>query len=209
LPGKGQHGASLPAFTDDFTRANSDSLGANWTEATGDTDISSNAALCTTASFNQVIAVYSAAAAGVAQYVKATISGINSNRYSGFILRYTNSSSAFYELEFGVTEQRAFWSQWTSVGGTQTDINDQALTFATGDTFGATVTGTGTSTEIRVWVNPTGLPTTASDWNGDATPDATFTTDPSPAADSGTFVGIRASQNNSGTTYDNFFGGGL
>lgn len=34
-------------FSDDFNRANNDSLGGNWVESSGDVDISSNALLCT------------------------------------------------------------------------------------------------------------------------------------------------------------------
>lgn len=79
---------------------------------------------------------------------------------------------------------------------------------ANNDTFGVTITGTGNGTIVRVWKNPTGLPVSPSNWDGDVTPDITFTNDPASPIDTGLYIGFAgASGGGNGREVYGFFGG--
>ena len=68
----GPSGSTAFAYSDDFNRADSDSLGANWTELSGDTDISSNTALSITGGFTDNLYVYNSTVDPGTQYQKFT-----------------------------------------------------------------------------------------------------------------------------------------
>lgn len=202
------------AFSDDFNRANGDSLGANWTEAAGDLDIVGNTMECLTLGWGENIAAYTGTSCGsVNQYVKATFvtSGTASARYPCIVFRYTNASSPMYKIFFWIDEnQITFTRAATAADGSYEVVQTvTSITLALTDTVGATITGLGNNVEVRCWINPTGLPTSATDWNGDTTPDATFTTNPTTPIDTGNFVGLGGEIGNVVLSFDNFFGGGL
>lgn len=203
LPGKGAHAAaSGSAFSDDFNRSNSTDLGANWSEPRGDSSISSNQYR---GGSNYNFAIYSGTTAtGSVQYGKITISTDN---YSVQVCRYADSSSPFYALEFEDGSETVYWTRYATAAGSPDVIASTTLSLAGGDIVAMTVTGTGTSTVVRIWKNPTGLALSASDWNGDTTPDVTFTDDPASAVDSGAYVGIGVF--GSSPRLDDFFGGSL
>ena len=143
------------------------------------------------ASFQQTItlAIYLATAAAAAtQYIKIKIANDSGGAYPGVAFGYTNPSSPYYNLYFLATEDQVEWGRfgsaseptWASVSGV-----GSAVTVNSGDIFGITSTGTGTSTVVRVWRNPTGLPTAADNWDGIPTPNVTFTNDPASPVDTG------------------------
>src|SRR5688572_28203165 len=90
-------GGGPNAFSDDFTRADSDNLGANWTEAAGDADIFSNTYRLSTGSFGVVASIYNTTTGSLTQYIKMTLG--TEAQYPWFVMRYTNSSSPFYTFQ--------------------------------------------------------------------------------------------------------------
>lgn len=206
--------AAKAAFSDNFNRADSDSMGSNWTEIASDVDIVSNEANAPNTFFDfrhRAIAYTGTACNTVEQYVKVDLTGAALQR-PGIIFRYTDSSSAHYELQFDDNNDRIYWYRFASPGGSKAQIGSSVVyTFSFPITVGLTITGTGNSTTIRVWVSPpTNTPTSASDWGGDTTPDFTITDDPSTAVDTGNYVGLGGDDSSGGAlSYDNFYGGDL
>lgn len=199
------------AFSDDFDRSDSDSLGANWTEAAGDADIAGNLYRLSTGSFGVITSVHNTSTGSITQYVKATLG--TDPFYPWFVFRYTNSGSAYYVVQFDDATGTFDWQKFDNASDTSGDsIGTGSITagLMSSQTFGITIEGTGTSTVVRIWRNPTNLPTTASNWDGDTTPDATISNDPASPVDSGNFVGLGGQQSSADTkTVNNFFGGGL
>lgn len=198
------------SISDNFNRADSDSLGANWTEQATDIDIASNkASVPDLASVVPAIATHNTPLSTVNQYARAVIQ--RGTLFSGpqFIFRFTDSSSAFYTVAFDVNGTT--WKHYTAVGGTISTVGNNATPPASGDTVGITITGAGNSTVVRVWYNPTGnTPDSATSWGGDATPDVTLSDDPASPVNTGNIIGIGAVNNNGDTvTIDDFFGGDL
>lgn len=196
-------GGGLAAFSDDFTRADNDSLGGNWTEADGDIDIFSNTARLSEGGFGENFAIYSATACTtVNQYVRFTYQ--TEGGYPQIPLRYTNSSTAFYFVEFSNTT--VDWYHKSQIGGTSTQINASSgsISIASGTVIGITVSGTGTSTEVKVWINP-GTGTDPTTW-GAAT--ITFTDNPASPVDTGGYVGLGGVQGSADVVrYSAFYGG--
>jgi hypothetical protein len=204
-------GSSGAAFSDNFDRTDSTDIGANWTEVTGDAAISSNRLRMQTGAWANHWIVYSGTATNTAnQYIKFTVA--DPSNYPQVMFRYTNGSSAFYFLELEYTTNNWNWSYRSAPGGSSTQINASAIDLAgtaQGKTYGVTLCGTGTSTAVRVWENPTGLPTACDNWNGDSTPDGSFTDDPGAnAVDSGSYVGLGGQSGTANDVHhDDFFGG--
>lgn len=196
--------------SDDFNRANSASLGANWTEAAGDTSIVSNTAETQTGGFGEVVNIYSATSLNtVNQYIRFTVAS-GSSSVPMAIFRYTNSASPFYSIQLDDINDLAEWIRHASIGGATTTIASTALTqSAASTTYGITMTGTGTSTEIRIWVNPTGnIPDSATSWGGDSTPDVSFTTDPGSPVNTGNLVGF-GGFTSTNMNFNEWFGGDI
>lgn len=188
--GGGGGGAS---FSDDFNRADSASLGANWTEAQGDAKILSNAYTSVTGSFGQIVSIYSGAACTTTdQYVRATLAQFPaSSQIHSIFLRYTDASTEFYEIQISSFGNTIKWMHWTAIAGTQTEIASQSYTPTYPVTaLGVTISGTGNSTVINVWTDASGLPTGDGNWNGDTSPNFTFTDNPANPVDAGNYVGI-------------------
>lgn len=205
-------GGSGAAFSDDFNRANG-ALGANWSAYAGAADINTNTWRMNTASFGQVCTGYVGTSCNtVNQYAKITFGA--DAQYPSVYFRLTDGSSASYEILFDGNNGDAFWYHHATPGASGTQIGatvnlGQALN---NDTIGITITGTGANTDIRMWINPTNLPTSASNWDGDTTPDGTWlTTDPGAnAVDTGNQVGIGGQEGAANTVrLENFFGGDI
>lgn len=208
----GGGGGGGGGISDDFNRSNNDSLGGNWTEAVTDIDIDSNTASAP-GEFNNLpsYAIHNTPLSTVNQYIKSSLT-FSGNSQPSVFFRYTDASSAFYELRFDVVNNRAKFFHWTADGGTATEITTlTALTISSPVTVGVTLTGTGNSTEVRVWLSPSGnAPDSAISWGGDTTPDATITDNPSSAVDSGLKVGIGVGASSAGAvTHDDVFGGDI
>ena len=199
----------MSAFGDDFNRADSTNLGANWTEASGDFEIQTNALAFVTTGNARGFAIYNTATAGLSQYVKIAATFDAANGFALIAVRYVDASSPFYAIEFD--DQVGNLVRWYGYDNATTEgaqVDSGTVAFASGDTFGVTVTGTGTGTELRVWLNPTGdAPSSVSVWGG-AGPGLTLTADPPTAADTGLLVGVGghcAAADD--LVMDNFFGG--
>lgn len=195
------------SFSDDFNRANNDSLGANWTEITGDIDIDSNTFFkLGAADFSTHDAIWNTATTTVEQYSKSVfVTGAFTRPH--YLFRYVDTSSAFYEIEVDILNGFGNWNHWTAVGGTKTQIQQIPLTPSSGDVLAWTISGTGNSTVIRCWINPTGdAPDSAISWGGDTTPDGMWDTNPASPCDTGTKVGL-GFLSSADASHDNFFGG--
>jgi hypothetical protein len=208
--------ASLAAFSDDFNRADSASLGANWTEVAGDASIASSKYNIVTSGFGVVTSIYSATACNtVNQYIKATLGVINV-QYPWLVFRYTDSSSPYYAFQLDGNNGTFQWYKYDNAADTEgTEIGtavDVGAGLVSGETFGITITGSGANTDVRIWRDVTGLPSAADNWNGDTSPDATWlTTDPGASAvDTGNYLGIGGQSGSANTlTLDGFSGGDI
>jgi len=214
LPVSGATGGEPPPspanFWDDFNRADSATLGTGWQELTGDFEILSNAAHPLLGSYAKNMAVYTGAfCTGIHQYAKFTLT-YTSQSYIGVLFRYTNPSSKYMGAQFGSNEQQVFWTYYSSLAVSSTDIDAAAITFNNGDTYGITLSGVDTNTTLRIWRNPTANAPTAGDlWDGGA-PTVTITTDPPTPVNSGVYIAIEAYSSTAGApTIDNFYAGDI
>jgi hypothetical protein len=204
-------GGGLAAFSDDFNRADSDSLGANWTEH-GDMDILSNTLSVATTSYAWTFAIYATDVTTISQYAYVTFPA-GADEYPQVVFRFTNDSSPFYHVEVDGYIGLVKFFQRSSLGGTSTQIGSDGSTGGgaiAGQSYGFTITGTGASTAVRVWKNPTGTtPTSATNWGGDTTPDAVWTTDPGGlAVNTGLKVGIGGQNGSANRVRFDFWAGG-
>lgn len=200
--------ASGVSFTDNFNRADSSSLGANWTEINGDLQIIGNTLQNASVSVNDS-AVYNTPVNTVNQYVKFKIIDDSSLRTCKAILRYTDASSPFYVVECDAQFDTVEWFRVaTATFGTVASVQSVSQAITSGDTVGVVVSGTGTSTVVAFWLNPTGAaPTSATLWGG-AAPTQTFTNDPANAVDTGSKVGVCINSGSApGQKLDDFSGG--
>lgn len=201
---------SLASFSDDFNRADNDSLGANWTEVAGDTDISSNTMVFVTGSYGTVVVKHNTALTTVNQYIK--VESVADLTYIGPMFRYTNSGSSYYTV-CGTGGTNFGWFSYTGDGTGETQQGaDTSLSGFSGPAFiGITVVGTGTDTVVRVWLNPTGdAPDSGGATWGSAAAGITWTSDPSNAVNTGSYIGFAGSQGTpSSIIVDNFFGGDI
>lgn len=209
--GSGGGGGGPAAFSDNFDRADGDSLGANWTEEAGDADIFSNTYRLSTGSFGVINSIYDTPTGSLTQYVKVTLGA--DYQYPWLTFRHTDSSSADYRCQLDGSAGSVECYMFASAADTSGDSIGTGSTsaFSAGNTFCGTVTGTGSSTVWRFWKNCTNLPSAADNWDGDTTPDITITDDPGAfAVDSGEYVGIGGQQGAADTVrLDNFTAGGL
>jgi Tfp pilus assembly protein PilW len=185
-------GSVTTAGSDAFTRSDR-ALDGSWTVANGSLEIASNEAKITTNSA-LCAAIHTSTTANANQWVRVRVR-VGSGYYGIFPFRYTNSSSAYYQVVTDNASNLIRWDRVSAIGGSETTLESQAFAVPDATTFTLcfTVTGTGTGTEVRVWINPTGdaaTPTSASDWGGDSTPDASFTANPGSPVDTGSLAGM-------------------
>ncbi len=130
--------------TDDFNRANSASLGANWANVTGlnQADLQSNAAANSNA--NNIGARYTAVAAPADQYSKVTCTVLNSSTSTGVgaAVRMASGAVTLYLIQGNTTETTMF----KGVGGSFTQLGSTAAASAVNDILeisavGTTITG--------------------------------------------------------------------
>jgi hypothetical protein len=198
----------MASFSDDFNRADSTNLGANWTEAAGFASIATNRLSLDNVGFGTNWVVTTAAFAAT-QYVKVTFADGPTSDFPQIVLRYADGTSAFYAIEVAAGSGGVDWYNYVEHDpGTAVKVDEGALAVADGDTIGVTVEGTGNNTTVRVWRNPAGLPSAADDWNGDTTPDVTMTGNPPAPADAGTKVGV-GGFSSTPLLFDDFFAGDL
>lgn len=199
----------LASFSDDFNRG---SLGANWTKITqsfGAIEIVSNVVKSEN-SFDTANrgAFYNATPLAVNQYVKLTLtSANNSSAFPGILLRVVDASSPCYVIEVREVDTIIQWGSLATPSSSISVIqSDGAFSFTYPITLGVTIDGTGNSTVVRIWRDPSAnAPTSATSWDGGAA-DVEFTDNPGTAADSGTLVGL-AGHGNADIYWDDIFAG--
>lgn len=124
------------------------------------------------------------------QYVKVFLEDValyGQPYMSGVILRGAVNFSSYYKVIF---DQENNTVTWFDPSG---DVQSGSITVGTTDSFGITVEGSGDSTVVRIWRNPTGnSPSTVSNWGGAA--DKTFSNNPTTPCDSGRYAGIIMTQ---------------
>jgi hypothetical protein len=204
-------GGGPAAFSDDFNRANSTSLGSNWSEIEGDAEISGNELQMVTGSFGAIWVPFTGTSCTTAsQYVRITNTDIVGADYLRVMFRYTNPSSEFYAVQLECSSGNLEWQHFANDTASETVIATGSFgVWAEGNTLAITIIGTGTSTVVRIWRNPTGnTPDSGGTTWGGAAPGVSFTTDPADPADSGLIVGLGAVQAGaSNINVENFFGG--
>ena len=113
---------------------------------------------------------------------------------TSYLIYYDDSSDDVTWKFLDVASTTATTIQTVAVAG---NYSDAPYVFA------ASIEGTGSSTIIQVWFNPSGA--TPDDWG---VADYTLTDDPATAADTGQRVGLSINGNNNAVTFDNFSFGG-
>lgn len=202
------------SFSDAFTRADSASLGANWTEGAGDASIASNTLSLQGEGYVENSMFYSGTACTtVNQYVKVTLTTLTPDAYPEVLFRVTAAGSPCYSVFLWATEDQITFVRKPTLGdNVYTTIQTvTSISISAGQAWGLTITGTGTAVVLRGWANPTGAaPTSASNWGGDTTPEFTCTDDPGTPVDTGSYVGIGGEQNLAGyIVLDDFSGGDI
>jgi beta-glucanase (GH16 family) len=204
-----------PVFVDTFNRGDGDSLGRQWDEHSGDVDIvNSNLTLMTT--LTDDVAIYSRPMPTINQFFKGVIgSTFAAGTFGcGPLFRYTNGTSPHFFVKFNPAADTVSFYHKTANGGTFTVMSTAALTINNGEAFGVTINGTGASTIVRVWKNPTSdVPDSATSWGGDSSPDVTLDMGGHGSGffvDSGLFAGIGGTPSAlGGLDWDNVFEGTL
>lgn len=200
-------------FTGDGDISGRAGTGFSWVEQTGSMDTTGGQFRVITGSFADNVAIANTSLASVNQYVLVNIVTTVANGFPHIMLRYTDASSPYYTLEMQTDTGNWQWYRYASVGGSSASIGSVInLTHAATDRWGITITGTGTSTHIRLWKNPTAnAPVSAGEWDsGDTTPDGEYTDDPASAVDTGNFVGLEAFLSGGNQVlFDDFYAGGL
>lgn len=200
-------GGSGAAFSDDF----SGTL-ANWTEDAGDIVISGGRLSVNTGGYSKISARYTGTSTNtVNQYVKLSFPAFVDTNFPFVILRGSASGNPYYAVEFARSNAAQWYRYANAADSSPVAVSaSTSLTVSAGDTFGLTITGTGTATVIRIWRNPTGLPSAADNWNGDTTPEITWTDDPASAVNTGNQVGFGGFFGAAGQVQvDDFFGGDI
>jgi hypothetical protein len=153
----------MTTFTEDFS---SDPAG-NWTNLYGTASYdSTNDEIDITADYY----IYGTNLSGVNQYAKAKFTAGGNPYGGGLVLRSTGTAAdGWYVLAKAFGTNTWYLSFCDNVGdGWAEDMvdNTSGPTLAAGDSVGVTITGTGTSTTVRVWKNPTNAaPVSAEYWD--------------------------------------------
>ena len=204
---------TMAAYSDDFNRTNSVTPGASWNENVTGVVITGNT-LGFTDPGSTATVVWTQPVAVSCQYQKATFWYTDGEAVAGGMLfRCSNTTNgSCYQVIFDAGNDLVVWYEIPNMSTPWAGnwIAQASLFFAPGDVLGVTLELTGTNTVVRVWRNPTGLPTRANNWNGDTTPDVTLTQNPPTPRDAGTFLGLLGAPLEAGSTvyWDNWFGGG-
>lgn len=203
-------------ISDTFTYSDGDLdsvAGSAWTEVAGDLNIESGVLKTTTEGFGLALAVHNTPLSGPNGYAKVTCDGSGGFFDPIVVFRYTDAASSFYFVELINQDDDIQWNHRNGVSGTNTAIQTISLaTFGLPQTIGVTWTGTGNSTEVRLWFNVTAdAPDSVTSWDGDTTPEGLFQDNPGAnAVDSGNIVGLGGFSGSAAfVTHDNFFAGPL
>jgi hypothetical protein len=191
--------AANSAGSDNFNRANNVDIGFNWAECQS-TGLIVNANQLYFTNFSAYeMAFWQTNRFKADQYIGFNIVSVTGAPLFYFFFRYTSFELPYYSLVFDTTGAGTItWYHCTAGdfnAATFTQIGTSAWPAAwTGYNMplGITLEGAGNNTVIRIWVNTTGLPSATDNWNGDTTPDITFTQNPpvTKNVDTGEIVGL-------------------
>ena len=204
---------SMAAYSDDFNRANSSTLGSSWNENVSGVSILDNAlGFISTGAYSS--AVWTQPVPISCQYQKAMVSWTaGKDCLIGMLFRCSNTTSgSCYKIVFETATDTVYWDSVPNMTSpsSSTSIGTASLTIAPGNTIGITLELLGNNTIVRIWLNPTGLPTRANNWNGDTTPNLTMTQNPATPRDAGTFLGLIGAplEADADLEWDDWYGGG-
>jgi hypothetical protein len=196
---------TTPPFSDDFSTDQVDGSPQCWTEDDAVWSVSAGVLSNSGAESNAVIR-YSTETSTVTQYVKAAV--VNYVDQEGLYFRVDGATGCGYVLTYKTTGDDLLWQRFNNDDWAATiETIDAGGAISDGDSLGITVQGTGISTIVSVWDNPTNdAPTDVDNWDsGSDTADFIFTANPATACDAGKYVGVRAQ--NSASSHDDFFAG--
>ena len=174
---------------------------SKWTQDSGTWSISAGQLQETAITDEGTIRYTDAETPTISQYAKVKV--VQFNEYGGLAFRCAGSSY-YYSVDFHVASGQCFWRVLSYPATWDENVESHwDLSFSDNDTIGAEVTGTGNSTVVKIWKNPSG--DTPSEWGSEG---LNFTNNPTNAADSGKYIGI-VDYNGAGETaiYDDFSGG--
>lgn len=194
-----EQGAAGCSISDDFSGGT-----GNWTAVNGTWAITAGQYGTSTANGYRRSNYTACAAGGADQYVRTDcIAPDSGGDYVGCVLRSGASGNCY--AVYGTTGSVA-WKVIADDGTSVEDVATGGQAWNSGDTLGFQVTGTGNSTEVKIWVNPDGAAdSTPASWGA---ADVTYTTDPSSPVDSGDYVGALTYSTDADDAYiDNFYGG--
>ncbi len=114
-------------ITDDFNRADSDSLGANWTERQGDWDIVSNHLKNITSAGTANVAHHNTALSSADYFVQALVNVDTNTQHRGVCARQADFSTADSDLYAALlTGSGADYDFYKRVSGSWTKLDDQS-----------------------------------------------------------------------------------
>lgn len=180
--------------SDNFNRADGDSLGANWTEVEGDLDISSNAVVVATASG---AAIHNTTLSTTDQYAKIQVTGgfTTAGTRPVLYLRSDSTAANAYAFQFrGDNDDVLLYRKLATAFGSSINNFGSVGTFANNDYIEAEVETSGGNPVLRVFVNGSQIGTDFTDTDGSK-------------ITSGSYTGFRDSTVN--PTFDNFEAGVL
>jgi len=149
--------ATCNEFTDDFSAATL----ANWSYDSGFSLDTTNDELDATGTSLDAGAVYNAdSATDHDMFVKVQVVDADSLYGTGLVLRSTNRTNGTYAYIVYDYNGDLFWgrAQWVTAENRlnwSCDVTSTAFSgLIDGDVFAAAVSGTGASTEMKIWINP-------------------------------------------------------
>ena len=136
-------------FSDDFNRSNSDSLGSDWNEHTGDIDIASNVANTQglEAPYNWSEARATTALSDVEHYAEADFVGDG-----GVFVRANSALDTYYVIQFKIANNQLYIYRFNS-GSIDVVTSGAACVASDGDTCRVEITTESTYVEIKSYVN--------------------------------------------------------
>lgn len=136
-------------FSDNFNRADNDSLGANWNERAGDADIVSNQLKIISSND----ATVTQALSDTDQYCQVVWKAIPTSSRPGLLLRCSSDYATAYQAQFRSSNGDVLFYKRT--GGSNTSIHDgtETVTYATNDVLRFECETVGSDVVLRAYVN--------------------------------------------------------
>lgn len=199
-------------FSDAF--AGDGALSGSWTVEAGTCErVADVFQTSTLSSYSNNVAIFTGTpCVSVDQYAKVSMDcGSDGTRFPSVMFRFSDAASPFYGVQPNATGGEIGWNYYTDAATFGGVIGAGSFAVGATDTWGFTVSGTGSATVVRGWQNPVAdSPDSMLLWDG-AAPDVEITADPGVhAVDTGFFIGLGGEHHSSqNIKLDNFHGGNL